>query len=36
MEILDEGAKDVKNLSILSCCWPPGTEDIQWAEATTE
>ncbi len=32
MEIIKKGAVDLKEMSALSCCWPPGTETMQTPE----
>jgi len=32
MEIIKAGADDLSQMAALSCCWPPGTENIQSPE----
>jgi len=32
MEIIKQGTDDVTKMAALSCCWPPGTENMQHPE----
>jgi len=32
MEIIKSGVKEVKHLKSLSCCFPPGTEQLETPE----
>lgn len=28
MEIINYGTDDINQMAALSCCWPPGTENL--------
>lgn len=36
MDIIQEGKDDIKQMSSLGCCWPPGTQTVQWPEPEDE
>ena len=29
MEIIKPGTEDIRRMAGLTCCWPPGSEDMQ-------
>lgn len=29
MEILNQGTNDINQMAAISCCWPPGTENLE-------
>jgi len=33
IEVVQEGTDDVVKMSALSCCWPPGTMNVEMPEA---
>jgi len=32
MDIINQGTDDLKELSVISCCFPPGTETLESPE----
>lgn len=30
MEVINQGADDINEMSSLGCCWPPGTMNVQY------
>jgi hypothetical protein len=29
MEIINRGTNDINQMAAVSCCWPPGTENVE-------
>lgn len=36
MEVIQEGKWTIEELSVLSCCWPPGSQNLQRPEPEDE
>jgi hypothetical protein len=34
VKIIAPGTNDVKEMAAMSCCWPPGTQNMQMPEPT--
>jgi hypothetical protein len=33
MEVIKPGTDDLKEMASIGCCWPPGTETMEYPEA---